>query len=356
MGGLLRRVSRRGALTQIRYVAPIRPKAAPEPVRAVYSQVERDFGMLAPPVALHAPAPEVLAACWAMLRETLIVGTAPRADREAVAAGVSLGNTCPYCVQVHATLLHGLAVSRDAAAIAAGRLEEVGEERIRRLALWARETGRREAGEPPFPADHAAELIGVAVTFHYLNRMVNVFLGEPPIPARTPGAARELLMRALGGLMRGTAIRPAPPGAALDLLPPAQARPADRAWATGTGGRAVAAAATAVEAAGRRCMSDAVRDLVTGTLAHWDGRPPALGNGWLDTAVIDLPAGQRPVARLALATALASYRIGPSDIEAVRLTGADDRTLIEITSWASLAAARRVGSRLLPASTADPDR
>src|SRR5436190_17347640 len=127
MGRLLGRVSRRGAMAQIRYVAPVRPGAAQDPVATVYAQVEQDFGMLAPPVGLHSPAPGALAACWAMLRETLIAGPGERAAREAVAAGVSLGNTCPYCVQVHATLLYGLAGGRDAAAISTGRLEAVGD-------------------------------------------------------------------------------------------------------------------------------------------------------------------------------------------------------------------------------------
>lgn len=38
--------------------------------------------MLAPPVALHSPAPEVLAASWVMMREILIVpGTVDRTTK-----------------------------------------------------------------------------------------------------------------------------------------------------------------------------------------------------------------------------------------------------------------------------------
>src|SRR5688500_10461272 len=182
MGELLARATRGPAVAHVRHVSPVAPRAAGGLVAAVYRQVERDFGMLAPPVSLHSPAPEVLAACWLMLRESLIAshpsaGTAhqmtPRtaiavapgspgqpavpddrtaaaastgqeaaaatlADasrmvaatrdaKEAVAAAVSLSNRCPYCVEVHGATLIGLVRSPDAVAIAEGRIDAVGD-------------------------------------------------------------------------------------------------------------------------------------------------------------------------------------------------------------------------------------
>ena len=57
-----------------------------------------------------------------MLRETLLAaGLVPRAAKEAVAVAVSLGNACPYCVQVHGGTLHGLVPGADAAAISGDR-------------------------------------------------------------------------------------------------------------------------------------------------------------------------------------------------------------------------------------------
>src|SRR4051794_40035248 len=101
-GSLLHKALRR-SLDQIRYVTPVRAPAADDTVARVYQQVERDFGMLAPPVALHSPAPGPLAACWMMLRESLLAdGQVQRGAKEAVAAAVSVANSCPYCVTVHA--------------------------------------------------------------------------------------------------------------------------------------------------------------------------------------------------------------------------------------------------------------
>ncbi|MFC7110765.1 hypothetical protein ACFQQB_66485 [Nonomuraea rubra] len=72
-----------------------------------------------------------------------------------------------------------------------------------------------------------AELIAVAVTFHYLNRMVAVFLGDSPLPPEVPARARGPALRAFGRLMRPAARRTPPAGASLPLLP---AAPCRRTW------------------------------------------------------------------------------------------------------------------------------
>src|SRR3954452_15973042 len=100
----------RRSINQIRYLEADPPSRADPLTAAVYRQLESDFGMLAPPVALHAAVPPLLAACWLMLRESL-VADAPvsRATLEAVAAAVSAGNACPYCVTVHGATGQALA-------------------------------------------------------------------------------------------------------------------------------------------------------------------------------------------------------------------------------------------------------
>jgi AhpD family alkylhydroperoxidase len=96
-------------LIQVRYVSPVRRGAAQGLAGRVYEQVEREFGVLAPSLALLSPAPQVLAASWLMLRETLLVTRqVDRATKETVATTVSLGNTCPWCVTVHSTMASGL--------------------------------------------------------------------------------------------------------------------------------------------------------------------------------------------------------------------------------------------------------
>lgn len=346
MGNLVRLAGRK-AIAQVRYITPVPPARAVGVVADVYRQVERDFGMLAPPVALHSPAAGPLAASWVMLRETLLAGLADRPAKEAVAAAVSLRNACPYCVQVHASLLHGLARGRDAAAIEADHVASVTDPRIRELAAWARAGTSAPAGGEPFPAAHRAEFIGVAVTFHYLNRMVNVFLGDPPLPLSMPSALRGGAMRMAGSLLRPVARKPLPAGASLRLLPEA-ATQGDLGWAAPNEivGSAFARAAAAIDVAVADVLPPPARDLVLSNVASWDGRPPALGRAWADGAVSVLPDEQRPAARLALLTAVASYQVHAEDIDQARQHLADDAALVGLTSWASLAAARHAGEML----------
>jgi AhpD family alkylhydroperoxidase len=351
MSPALLRTALRRSMAQIRYVRPVPPGAAQGLVADVYAQVEADFGMLAPPVALHSPAPGPLAACWLMLRETLVAsGLADRAAREAVAAAVSIGNACPYCVAVHNAVLGGLAHGQEAAAIAGDSISSIADPAWRDLAAWARRTGDQQAtlsGAAPFPADQLPELAGVAVTFHYLNRMVTIFLQDSPLPGPVPAVMAGGMMRVLGRFLRPGALRVTEPGASLGLLPEAPL-PAELRWAAGRPpiAEAFARASAAIETAGARGVPAPVRELVLGELADWGGQPRGPSRSWADNAARQLPPAERPAAKMALLTAFAPYQIGPADIGELRDGEFADREIIELASWASLAAARRVGSWL----------
>ncbi len=283
---LLTRLTSRFTQAQIRHVRPV-PFAGSGPVDDVYRQVARDFGMLAPPMSLHAPSPPVLAAAWVLLRETLVArGSIPRGLKEAVAADVSRANECPYCVDIH---------------------------------------GPRAAQVAVVPDD--PELRAVALTFHYLNRMVNVFLPPSPFPARGQVAGRLLALLAR---------RPRAPGASLTFVPPAPL-PTDLSWASPRPPltEALGRAASAFAAAGARSVPASIRRLVTERLASWDGTPPGLH--WASSAVVDLPSADVALGRFALTVALASYQV-------IEVPDVDDRRLIEVAAWASFAAARRLTS------------
>ncbi len=300
-------------LTQIRHVKPVRRGTARGPVAEVYRQLERDFGVIGPPVALHAPAPEPLAAAWTMVRETLVAqGNAPQAMREAVATAVSRANECPYCVAIHddATRAHG-------------------------------------GGTLPtdIPPALLPELGGVAVMMHYLNRMVNVFLRPLPLPPAVPAFMLRPVMRVLGPVMRAAPARNPQPGTSLDLLPDAPLPP-EFWWAkpSPTIAAAFSRASQAINQAGHRAASPSIHRLLSFQLGTWKGQPPGLSRQWADDAVTTLPAHERPAAKLALLTAFASYQVDDTVIASVRHSGMDDRTLIELCSWSSFSAARRIAT------------
>jgi AhpD family alkylhydroperoxidase len=344
--GTVMRTALRKSLAQIQYVHPVGPAAADGLVAEVYRQLEDEFGMIAPPMALHSPAPAVLAASWLMLRETLLTaGRLSRAAKEAVAAAVSVANTCPYCVEVHGTTMRSLGARSDAEAIAADRLSEIVDPSLSRIATWARTSGYRDqVTVPPVPAEQVPEVVGVATVFQYLNRMVHIFLGDSPMPPGTPDAAKGAARWVLAKVLRSSASIGRTPGTALDLLPAAAPVPGFE-WASAS--PAIAAAfARAWHAVDDTAVPAPVRALVLDRLATWTGLPAGPSRSWVDGAVAGLPADQRPAGRLALLTAVAAYQV---DAQVIADVQADDATLIALTSWSSLAAARHI-STWIPAA------
>ncbi|MEU2282449.1 alkylhydroperoxidase [Streptomyces sp. NPDC013178] len=335
----------RGSLGQIRHVTAVPRHEASGLVADVYGQADREFGLVAPPLALHSPAPEVLAACWLLLRETLLVeGRAGRAAKEAVATGVSQANDCTYCVEVHQAKLRTLA-DPDTGGLAA-------------LTDWARTlTAAHGPQRPaPFAAGHTPELLGTAVTFHYLNRMVRLFLPDSPVPGAAPRAGRGPALRMVARAMRpDTGVR-VTAGAALGLLPAAPL-PAALAWAgpdpavSGALARAVAC----VDAAAERWVPEPVRDLLHAELAVSDGTPPGASRAWIEPLIAPLAPEQRSAARLSLLVALSPHQITDGDVTAFRADRPGDRELVELAAWASLTAAVRAAGRFAlpgPRSTA----
>jgi AhpD family alkylhydroperoxidase len=357
MPGVILRAALGMTPSQFRRVTPAGPGAPGGIVASVYAQVKHDFGVLAPPITLHSPSPQVLAAAWIMLRETLLAaGRVDRATKEAIAAAVSVGNACPYCVDVHSATLHGLIGGQDAVAISEDRIGSIADAGLRRIAAWARSSSQRELvarHEVPVPPDQILEqipeLIGVTVTFHYFNRMVSVFLTDSPFPPGIPKGARGGAFRVFGRLMRPAVSRALRPGLSLSLLPRA-ALPPDLRWAVGSGclESAFGRATTAVDQAGQRSVPEPVRELVGARLAGWNGQPAGLSRSWVEDAVAGLAVRHRSAGRLALLAAIAPHQIDEAIVDQFRHEHphSQDTTLVELVSWASLAASRQVGSWL----------
>ena len=336
---------------QVRYVTPVPVGAADGLVASVYAQVADEMKIVVPPVLLHSPAPPVLAAYWMLMREPLMAtGAVGRLAKEAVAAAVSVANICPYCVDMHSMGMYDLSTEHDAEAIVSDRVHDIVDPPTREVAAWAR-TAHEAGARQPFPAAHAPELVGVAVAFHYLSRMVNVFLPNFLLPPRLSPGVRRRFKHGLSRVLAPTLRRPYAPGRSLPLLPSAPL-PAEAGWALGNPGveAAVARSYAAFEAAGARALPPAVRDLVCRRLDGWRGEETGLSRQWCEDLITELPVGQRAAGRLALLTALASYQVDEEVVAEFRRAEAADATLVEAVAWASFAAARQVGAWQVPSA------
>ncbi len=305
--------------------------------------MQEDF-FAAPLLTLHAPMPEVMAGVWSILRETLLAGQVDRAQKEVVAATLS-NQRLPVlrrCAHPDAACHLG---SRCSWRAAAGRLRQHPRPAAARAGPVGAGAPGRQSGccaPPPFADAAAPEIIGTAVAFHYINRMVNVFLGEtlPPLPSALQGVTRRLYAATAGKRI----VRGLQQGRSLPLVPRADL-PDDLAWAAAN--PAVAGAfsglAAVIEAAGAQVLPEYMRLLVSEQIYAWNGEAMGISRRWVDEALADAKIAHLPAARLMLTTALASYQVDASMIEEFRAQYPNDAQLIAATAWASFTAARRAG-------------
>jgi AhpD family alkylhydroperoxidase len=338
---------------QVKFVRPIAYQDANGLVAAVYEQMRKDFQLLTP-ITVHSGIPELLAGVWSVTRETLIAGTVPRLHKEVVAAAVPQANQCSYCVDAHVLMLRGGNEDGVARALATANLEKIPDRTMRSLAEWALSTrSAKEAADVgrPFDQDCAPEIIGTAVAFHYINRVVDVFLEKSPMELPWPlGWAKRPLGKIVASTFAKRLVQVAPrPGDSLRLLPNAQLPP-DLAWAEPNPFVAGACArlAAVTESVGRKFIPAPVRALVLERVGRWRGETMGPSRAWVEAEIGALDEAIKPAARLALAVALTPFQVDQGLVEAFRIGFSSGNELVATVSWAALTAARRIGGWLAP--------
>ncbi len=313
----------------VHHLSPPRPSRAKGLARSVYRQMRRDF-MVASPFVLHGPVPELLAAAWVVVRESLFTGEAARGDKEIVAWAVSEANQCPFCVGAHHAAVRA-AGARDAA-----------------LESWAVATGWAQSPElaaPQFGAHHA-EYYATSVAFHYLNRMVSVFLDDKmmPVPDFMDRVTDWMATLMMGGMIRRG--RRNDPGASLELLPEYDAALAwQPRWAEDHPSIAAALAGWSgvIETTARQHLSAEILDRVGAVIDAWDGSAPDMTEEWPASRRPELGPALQPAADLALRAAITPYLVDDASVKALVEALGEERVLV-LVSWAAQRAARGPGN------------
>ncbi len=344
-----RKFFRDSAPQRIHYITPIPQNEADGLVADVYDQMGRDFQVV-PPITVHSPMPKILAGVWGMVRESMMAGPVNRTDREAVAAAVSKINECPFCVDVHTTMLHGGTEHTLAKSLLNGNVDNLPPSRTGRIVEWALAGHSPDAQivkSPPFSEEEAPEFIGTAVAFHYINRMVNIFLDDSPIPVPSFLKWLKAPLGRLAGSLFGKRILglSVEPGDSLNFLPDAPL-PDEFSWAKSnpTVAGAFARFTAVMEEAGQSIVPIRVRELVQKHVDLWNGEETGMSRQWVEDAVADLPDNEQASGRLALLAALASYQVDEDVIRGFRQHFPTDEQLISTASWACYVATRRVAS------------
>lgn len=139
-------------------------------------QMMREFGMQPPPIATHKVVPELMIASWACLRESLVIGDAPRYKKEVLAAAVSQKNECPYCVEAHNMMAKSLAPSEvsESTDLENGRIAN----ELEPIHSWVKDIDMgnlRELAPIPQEFEPKDEYLATLTIFHYLNRFVSAY-------------------------------------------------------------------------------------------------------------------------------------------------------------------------------------
>ncbi|MGW0560613.1 carboxymuconolactone decarboxylase family protein [Streptomyces sp. NPDC003016] len=319
-----------------RFTSPATPGSATGVAADVYAQLTTDFGVPgASTFAVLSPSTPLLTGFWALMRESLLVtGQASRTDKELVAAGVSLANSCHFCVNAHTMLLY--AGGDHALARTVGRGETPADPAHARLLQWGKAAGA-DAGPPPFPPEQAAEYIGTALTFHFINRIASALLADTSLA--DDEHKLRFLDTAAGRHLVATIRRELRPGDSLPLLEPSGPEPA---WAAPGSPIAVAYGALREAAlTGAGLLSEDDRAYVRKTVSEWDGVAPVPPSGdWLPER------DDRPGARLALLAALAPNHITGEDVTAWRTPAHTDHCLVHLVAYGAITAVERVEETL----------
>lgn len=340
----------------MRYVDSVPSNEAQGLVKDVYDQVTDDF-FINGTITSHSKVPELMAGMWMCGREIVLIGDkVDYTTKEAMSATLSQVNDCPYCADMLLGLVNGGGEHEVANRILFEREDDVGHERMREILTWAKAAagaGPAGAPPPPFADDELPEAIGCLFMFSYVNRFSHVVMDGSPVTApfglmSVKGAA----LRIFGALLRYTTEKRHEPGRALTLLPPASL-PEAFAWAAPNARIADALArwAMVVDTQANEAVPSAVRSLVEGSLARWNGERPPISRAWVDAEIEalggdGLSADERAIARMALVVGKASWQFDDGLAEAVLGTEADQARFIRVLAWASFVAARRVAERM----------
>jgi hypothetical protein len=251
-------------------------------------------------------------------------------------------------------LLAGANARSTADAIRAHRLDLINDAKTREVAKWAfanRQPGAYILRQPPFTAEEAPEIIASAASFHYIDRLVQVFLPEGPVPLPSTlrwlrGATIRVAGSVAGKRIMGVEVSS---GGAVGSLPKAKPSP-EFDWTAPN--PALAAAFGSLEAVieelGQDALVKPVRELVQNRVAAWRGEEPGISRSWVEQAVRNLEDHDRPAGRLALLVAIAPYQIDDGIIAAFRDTQPSDADFLAAVSWASFTATRRISGWLSP--------
>jgi AhpD family alkylhydroperoxidase len=286
--------------------------------RKVFAQMQLENAGVHGPFLIHAAQPKLLAALWALFRETQLASGIPRTHLETLALLIAQDNRCPWCIEAHHVALHTHGI-------------------VAEIEDWHR------ANPDPIHSTSSQSTLRIAsLCWQYINRMTNVFLVESAW--QRFGALRHSLQPLMGKIFATFLLGcKYPAGRSLGLIEPASL-PEHLQWAVSAGasGQALAYFHQTVQALGERLIEPRTREVVLETIRHKNRLNFGLSRRWADEAVAVLEPSQHVLAKVLLLAALASYQIDENLMHALQVilsqSGlneqySQDASILAVVAW-----------------------
>ncbi len=327
------------------YINSIKPSQATGTVKEVYGQLKSEMGDVVEPISLHALTPDLLKGIWGILRETVVVeDKVKRTVKEAVGAAVSASNDCPYCVDAHTIMILGLKDKVVANAILKKKPDIIPDESTRKIVDWSFETRNFDSEiikNPPFSKEKAPEIIGTAVFFHYLNRMVTIFLGPTILPMNVSflkGVMKAMAAKMFSGVLQKEK-KPGEVKGDMVVSP-------DFPWSTNSSRISYMFSyfQHVLGSFSEKNIPEEVQAFMKVQIENWNGEDMPNSNEKLDLIMSNLSEENHLMAKMLYLTAFSPHRLRHHHFEDFKLSyAASDDYLLSMLAWSSFSIATKIG-------------
>ncbi len=336
----------------MKYVKPDRSKQARGALKRVYDEVRDVFpgGEVPGPYLVHSFFPDFLEAYWNSAKASYFSGQCSRPEADAIACGVSTANACSFCLEAHAELLRFSDAAMANSALKR-QTSHASNPHLQSLVKWGRATLTPNdplSQSPSFARIERADAIAVALSFHYTNRLVNIFFGPSPFPLAFVPGARNLMTLIGRPMFRALAEKTVPLENSKSSARDAVISASELEWADNNQRIQIPFCELSREAerVGEECVPSPAREVIHDIVNQWNGEELPIDGGEVLEHMSRLDDSLRPIARLTLFAGLASHRVNSELVKSCRLAGASDHNLVGASIWGSHQATTRIATWL----------
>ena len=332
------------AVTMRKQFNPINLKSADGLLKEVLEQSQRDF-FINGTITCHTAVPEIMAGVWLSGREIVLVNDRlPAWLKKAMGAALSEVNQCPYCEDFLLSLTYGAKEKNVADSLKKNNVDDIQDELTQKRMRWIKAAPDKNAPElmdPPFSISELPEALGTLIVFGYTNKMSDFALDGSPVPTLGRGTS----LKFFGGELRESAELELKARDSFYLLPESPI-PTDLEWSKGNllVAESLARWQKVIDDNIQGVLSEKTRKIILDQLQKWEGGPPGISRGWVESEVQDVDDSEKNRAKVALIVAKYSYQIDDGLLDILVQEGLTEKELLALGSWSAYNGAKTVAN------------